>query len=315
MVLEIMVITYALLIFLLIVIFLADKGRQSDSLKNRMKMIEGKGSTKQEAVDELNNTFFDRFLGPHVNKFKAKLDKINSKESVTGKKNAQTKEVEKLLRYAGMDMSAEAYLFYKKSFTAVVAMLSFFLPWIFGAPFEIWILIFLFGVAIGMLIPSTLLTSKGRGRQNQIKYQLADAFDLMGICIEAGLSFDSSMLKVSEKMEGPFIDELLVAYREIQMGVPRNEALKKMSDATDIQELRTFVSALIQANQLGIPINNVMRVQSDQLREARMADAKEQGAKAPVKILLPMVGFIFPVVFIILMAPTVLRIIEMFSQT
>ena len=136
--------------------------------------------------------------------------------------------------------------------------------------------------------------------------------DLLCVCIEAGLGFDAALLKVSQKLKGPFIDELLIVYREIQMGRTRREALQNLCDATNLDDLKTFASALVQAEQLGIPINNVMRAQSEQLRIERSQQAKEKGMKASIKMLLPMLLFIFPVVFIILMGPTVMNIIETF---
>lgn len=250
-----------------------------------------------------------------VNKITDIFAKINAKESKNGKKNSGLKTVERQLRLAGIDnISAEAFTFYKQCFMAITLIIAVFAAIIIDVDLMIKFLIIVFGAIVALLFPNLLLQTKAGSRQEAIRIQLPDALDLLGVCIEAGLSFDASLLKISEKLEGPFIDELMIVYREIQMGIPRNAALRKLSESTDIPELKTFISALIQANQLGIPINNVMRVQSVQLRETRKQQAKEKGAKAPVKMLLPMVGLIFPVLFIILMGPTVLNIIDMFSN-
>ena len=111
-------------------------------------------------------------------------------------------------------------------------------------------------------------------------------------------------------MSGPFIDELLIVYREIQMGRTRRDALQTLADSSTVDELKTFVSALIQAEQLGIPINNIMQTQAEQLRETRKLEAKEKGMKSTIKMLVPMLIFIFPVVFIIILGPTVMNIIQ-----
>lgn len=308
---EFLVIAYALLGFVIVVMVLGAWGENLDRLNRRKKTISGRGS-KQEAIEELNSTFFDRFIKPIITKISETFAKINAQENRTGKKNEAIKTVERQLRLAGMDLSAEAFNFYKKCFMAIVIIVSIFLTALFSSLGALSILILLVGCILAMLVPNLFLSTKASSRQEAIRVQVPDALDLLGVCIEAGLSFDNSLLKVSEKIQGPFIDELLIVYREINMGVPRNDALKKLSDATEISELKTFISALIQANQLGIPINNVMNVQSVQLRETRMQQAKEKGAKAPVKMLIPMVIFIFPVLFIMLMGPTVLNIMDMF---
>lgn len=308
---EILALLWGIFIFIALIAILNKWGTNSDQLERRKKSISGKGS-KQETVEELNTSFYARFFAPTINKIKEVFAKINEKENKNGKKNDSTKAAERQLRLAGMDMSAEAFMFYKNCFMAIVVIVAIFIAIILSdLDMMIRVIIALVGLVIALLVPNALLKAKASSRQEAIRVQVPDALDLLGVCIEAGLSFDSSLLKVSEKIQGPFIDELLIVYREINMGVPRNDALKKLADATEISELKTFVSALIQANQLGIPINNVMTVQSEQLRETRKQLAKEKGAKAPVKMLIPMVGLIFPVLFIILMGPTVLNIIDM----
>lgn len=305
-----LVVAYTVSAFLIFVEVMRGKGETLDALSRRVKFVSGKGN-KQEMVDELNDTFFDRFIRPAVNKIRETFSKINSKESSGAKKNETMKTIANKLRLAGLDVSAEAFTFYKNCFMAIVFIISFFIAMAMNFDSMIRLLIIAIGLVIGMMGPNLFLNLSVSSRQEAIRVQLPDALDLLSVCIEAGLSFDNSLLKVSEKIEGPFIDELLVVYREIQMGVPRNDALKKLSDGSEIPELKTFISALIQANQLGIPINNVMAVQSKQLRQTRSQQAKERGAKAPVKMLLPMIGLIFPVLFIIVMAPTVLDIMDM----
>ena len=174
------------------------------------------------------------------------------------------------------------------------------------------LLILMVGVLVGVMGPTMYLRSRVSSHQTGIKKQLPDAMDMLCVCIEAGLGFDAALLKVSQKLKGPFIDELMIVYREIQMGRTRRESLQNLCDSTNLDELKTFASALVQAEQLGIPINNVMRAQSEQLRVERSQQAKEKGMKASIKMLLPMLLLIFPVVFIILMGPTVLNIMETF---
>ncbi len=309
-----LVLIWTVCVFIIVVALLSDSGKNGDNLRQRVKSIEGRNTgNKQDNIAELNGTFFERFISPTTNKVKEIFTRINTSEGRRIKETNQTKIIETKLRLAGIDLSVSAFLLYKKFFMGVVIVISVFLALILDMEATFKLLIALGGFALALLVPNMLLNSLANSRQNAIKRQLPDAMDLLGVCIEAGLSFDNSLVKVSEKLEGPFIEELMVVYREIQMGVPRNDALKKLSEGSNIPELKTFISALIQANQLGIPINNVMAVQSAQLRETRRQDAREKGAKAPVKMLIPMLLFIFPVVFIVLMAPTVLNVIEMFG--
>lgn len=311
---EIIAILWAVAVFFIVIGVLSNWGERIDILTKRKKFVNGR-SKKQDNFEELENSFSDRFFKPVIVQVQAFIAKMNSSERKNGKKNDSTKQIEQQLRMAGINLSVEVFTFYKYAFMFATVIISLFLAAIASAQrasSTVVLLIIAGGLMVAILAPSLILGTLARSRQSAIRNQLPDALDLLGVCIEAGLSFDNSLLKVAEKLEGPFIEELMNVYREIQMGVPRNDALKKLSDGSEIPELKTFISALIQANQLGIPINNVMTVQSAQLRETRKQLAKEKGAKAPVMMLIPMLLFIFPVLFIMLMAPTVLNIMEMF---
>ena len=137
--------------------------------------------------------------------------------------------------------------------------------------------------------------------------------DMMSVNIEAGLGFDAAMLSVTEHFKGPLPDEFKRVHREIQMGIPRREALTTLSVRTNVDELKTFASAVIQSERYGTPVINVLRAQAQELRILRRQKAQETASKAPVKMLLPMVMFIFPVLFIILLGPAVLEIAAMFN--
>lgn len=142
---------------------------------------------------------------------------------------------------------------------------------------------------------------------------LESTLDLLSVCMEAGLSFDAALLKVSERMEGPLIDELVTVFKQIQLGKNRNEALKNLSDATDVNELKTFVSAVIQANTLGIPITNVLAAQSEQLRVTKREEIREVAAKVPTKMTIPTVLLILPAIICIIMGPVVIQVKEELS--
>ena len=168
-------------------------------------------------------------------------------------------------------------------------------------------------VGVGFAAPSMLLSSMARRRQHSITKSLPDALDLLTICVEAGLGFDAAMAKVAEKWE----DELSLAFRrvlqEIQLGKLRREALREMSDRMEVPDVATFVAAIIQADQLGVSIARVLRIQSDQMRMRRRQRAEELARASQVKILPPVVFFIFPAILIILLGPAIITIKDMGS--
>ena len=295
---EFMVLAISALVFFVVSSIGYNKGKEDDAKERKIEYISGKKKVQNEKEGEKSSK---RFLSSQI---QALNNMANSAANV--KKNAKYKLVEKQLRLAGLSISPENFLFYKKAIMVLIIVVSAFIAIITKTIFLI-----LIGLLIALLIPNLYLNSKVKSHQQGIRDQLPDAMDLLGVCIESGLSFDASLLKVSERMEGPFIEELLKLYRQIQMGVPRGDALKNMANSSEIPELKTFIAALAQATQLGIPMNNIMKVQSETLRETRMQMAREKGQKAPVKMLLPMVGLIFPVLFIVILGPVVINIMSM----
>ena len=306
---EFLVISYSFLAFILFVLIASPRGIANDNKQNRIDKINN--SVGQPVFRELQLSFYDRFFAKGIKAVSEKLGRFAPKK----KKANETKNLEAIrnqLRYAGIFMEASDFRFIKHAFLIGAVFLTCVILIIVKPDPMIAVLILAIGVLIGVMGPTMYLRSRVSSHQTGIKKQLPDAMDLLCVCIEAGLGFDAALLKVSQKLSGPFIDELMIVYREIQMGRTRREALQNLCDATNLDELKTFASALVQAEQLGIPINNVMRAQSEQLRVERSQQAKEKGMKASIKMLLPMLLFIFPVVFIILMGPTVLNIIETF---
>lgn len=296
---EFMVLAISALVFFVVSSIGYNKGKEDDAKERKIEYISGKKKVQNEKEGEKSSK---RFLSSQIQA----LNNMANRSAANVKKNAKYKLVEKQLRLAGLSISPENFLFYKKAIMVLIIVVSAFIAIITKTIFLI-----LIGLLIALLIPNLYLNSKVKSHQQGIRDQLPDAMDLLGVCIESGLSFDASLLKVSERMEGPFIEELLKLYRQIQMGVPRGDALNNMANSSEIPELKTFIAALAQATQLGIPMNNIMKVQSETLRETRMQMAREKGQKAPVKMLLPMVGLIFPVLFIVILGPVVINIMSM----
>jgi tight adherence protein C len=177
-----------------------------------------------------------------------------------------------------------------------------------GGSFVVALLFVLGGGALGYLAPEFWLGRKIRARSMEMVLQLPDALDLLTISVEAGLGFDAALAKVVEKMEGPLVDEFRQALAEVRMGRPRREALRDVAQRADAQPVTNFIGAIVQAEQLGVPIAKVLQIQSNQLRIERRQRAEEAAAKAPVKMLFPMVGCIFPTIFIVILGPAVITV-------
>ena len=170
------------------------------------------------------------------------------------------------------------------------------------------LLFLLMGGAIGYIAPEFWLGRKVKARSMAMTLQLPDVLDLLTISVEAGLGFDAALTKVVEKMEGPLVDEFRQALAEVRMGRLRRDALRDVADRADSQPVNNFIGAIIQAEQLGVPIAKVLQIQSNQLRIERRQRAEEAAAKAPVKMLFPMVGCIFPTIFIVILGPAVVTV-------
>ncbi len=162
------------------------------------------------------------------------------------------------------------------------------------------------GSLLGFFLPVMLLSSRIKRRQDIILKAMPDALDLLTVCVEAGLGFDQAMVKVSEKWE----NELSLAFerviQEVRLGKLRREALRDMADRMDLSDMTSFVAAIIQADQLGVSMGKVLRIQSDQMRMKRRQRAEKKAHEAPVKMLIPMAFLIFPAIYIVLLGPAVL---------
>lgn len=164
------------------------------------------------------------------------------------------------------------------------------------------------GLVVGYLLPDRNLSARLRKRAEDLRLNLPNALDLLTIAMEAGSSLDAAMNRVAAEDFGAISDEFRRLLTEIQLGRPRREALLAMAERNDIEELSECVRAIVQAEPLGVSLAGVMRVQSEELRRLRRQRAEAAGAKAPVKMLLPMVGCIFPTIFVVLLGPAVLSV-------
>lgn len=159
-------------------------------------------------------------------------------------------------------------------------------------------------------IPDVLLYGRGRERQMAIRKELPDTLDQLTISVEAGLGFDAALSRVANAGDGVLAEELRRTLNEITVGMTRTEALRHLGERTDVQELRHFVLTLSQAEQYGLPIARVLRIQSAELRMKRRQRAEEEAMKIPVKIVFPLVFCIFPALFVVLLGPAMIRVMR-----
>lgn len=166
---------------------------------------------------------------------------------------------------------------------------------------------------VGFFSPDLTLYQIAYNRKDQIRKDLPDALDLLTITVEAGLAFDAALTQVARNTEGPLADEFFRVLQEIQLGLTRGQALQQMADRVDVEELHIFVSAIVQADSLGIPIAQVLRIQSREMRIKRSQRAEEAAMKVPVKILFPLIFCILPALFVVVIGPAAVGIFRSFS--
>jgi tight adherence protein C len=184
----------------------------------------------------------------------------------------------------------------------------------FGGPSVKGVLIAVAAAAAGFFLPDLLVLNVGMKRQDELRRGLADALDMLTVCVEAGQGFDAALMQVARSTTGPVSGEFARVISEIQIGKSRSEAFSSLAARTSVTEAKTFVSALVQADRLGLPIANVLREQSVQMRLVRRQNAEEKAQKVPVKILFPMLLCIFPALFIVIIGPGAIKIVETFSN-
>jgi tight adherence protein C len=181
---------------------------------------------------------------------------------------------------------------------------------VFGVSFLPGVAIALAGLVVGFFGPDLYLYQRGYDRAERLRRDLPDAIDLMTISVEAGLGFDAAVQQVGHHTEGPLAEEFVRMLREMQLGKSRTEALRGLAERCNVDDVRTFVSAMVQADSFGIPIAQVLRVQAGEMRIKRRQRAETKAQQVPVKITVPLIFFILPCLFIPVMGPAVLNMMD-----
>jgi len=222
--------------------------------------------------------------------------------------------IEKKLDYAGRPhgWNASAFLSFQYAVALMGALLGIAYAATGGAEGMSGVLLYgIGGLVVGYLVADTYLNNAVSKHQKGIEKELPDALDLLTISIEAGLGFDASMQRVVQKAKGPLAIEFNQTIQEMRIGKTRREALRDMSLRNGVSDLTKFVDAIMQADQLGVSLGNVLRTQSDQIRVLRRQRVEEQAMKAPVKMLIPMILFIFPAIFLVILGPAIIQVADL----
>jgi tight adherence protein C len=261
--------------------------------------------TRSQREIETRRSVNDRILGPTA----ARLASVTMK--LAPKTNLEN--VSQKLLQAGMARSVtpQAYLAMKAGTAGGAILLGLMISISGGGTFGL--VIALVGAAIGFIAPEFVINSRVRGRKDEMKTDLPNVLDLLSVCVEAGLGFDQALVKLNERMEGPLVDEFALVLHEMRIGQSRSAALKNLAERVDSPDVGQFARAIIQADQLGISLSRILKVQSQDMRVRRQLAAEEKAMKAPVKMLFPTVIFIFPSMFVVALGPAMLNLMKTFS--
>jgi tight adherence protein C len=249
--------------------------------------------------------FHERVVSPAIERLAGLALKLSPRVTV------ETVSLRLLAAGMGRSLSPTTFLAAKAAFGGVGSVVGFLIGGSSWGP--------LGGIALALMcatggyaVPGVFVSGRARRRRDAVSSQLPDTLDLLAVSVEAGLGFDGAVAKVTEHMEGPLTEEFSLTLGEMRIGEARQDALKKMAERVATPEVATFTRAIIQADQLGISLGRILRVQAAETRLKRQAAAEEKAMKAPIKMLFPTVAFIFPAMFIVVLGPAFINVAKVF---
>lgn len=284
--------------------FMAYLSRGKLSVAKRLENI--KRMDISDAASELNQPLFKRVFRPMLDNMGKAMIRITPGELLTN--------LEKKILKAGNpgNLILKDWLSIQAVLLAGLPAITLLAGRYYKAAAGSIFLLVIAEIGLGFALPGFILSKLMTARQKVILNSLPDVIDLLTVSVEAGLGFDGALMKVVEKKSGPLASEFDKVLQEIKVGRQKKDALKDMAERIDLQDFTTFVGSVVQAEQFGVGISNVLRIQAEQMRQKRRQRAQEKAMKAPVKMLIPMVLFIFPTLFIVLLGPVIIQLIEHF---
>jgi tight adherence protein C len=270
-------------------------------------VLEAMSNAPSELTQDLNRPFSERVLDP----LQARALKVGKR--FTGADSAE--RIRSKLDLAGnpRGLTVDRIIGGKVIFAVLGLVAALGVTTLLGTSFTLRIVLLAGGAVAGFMAPNLYLYQVAHDRGARMQRELPDAIDLMTICVESGLGFDAAVQQVSTNTEGPLAEEFGRVLREMQIGQSRGEALRGLSDRTSVPEVKTFVSAMVQADSFGIPIGQVLRVQSSEIRAKRRQRAEEKAQQVPVKITIPLIFCILPCLFVAVMGPAAISILDNFA--
>ncbi|HEV2140621.1 MAG TPA: type II secretion system F family protein [Candidatus Dormibacteraeota bacterium] len=277
----------------------------SNTALNVQQRLAAYGGEKPLTIEEieLQRPFSERVLRPAIERLGSLLSRSTPQKA--------RQDLLNRLELAGRpgNLTPEDFVAVRLVAAAIMAALGFLLGLLLANP--VYLVIALAGGAIvGYYLPVLWLRQKVDARRMEVQKGLPDALDLLVICVDAGLGFDAALARVTDKYHNALSDLLSKALREVSLGRPRLEALDEMGRNSGVEDLHNFIQAVIQSEQFGTGIGKILRIQADEMRRKRRQRAQERGAQATLKMMLPMVGCIFPTLWIVLLGPAVLILMQ-----
>jgi len=282
-------------------------GQTLSGVDRSVALVQALTNAPKELTKEYDESFADRIMAPlqgRASKVARRLsgsdapERIRKRLDVAGNPDGWT--VERV--QAGKVVGAIVMFFLSVALTALV-----------GPSLTVRVVLVAAATSVGWFGPNLFLYQKVYDRSKRMQRDLPDAIDLMTISVESGLAFDAAVQQVARNTEGPLADEFSRVLREMQIGQGRAQALRGLAERTEVDDVKSFVTAMVQADSFGIPIANVLRIQSAEIRTKRRQRAEEQAQKVPVKITVPLIFCILPCLFIAVMGPAAIHMMDSFS--
>lgn len=282
--------------------------RSKINVQERLESIEVMYKNDMEFEDIRKLPFKQRIMNPLNTKIKNFMQSITPRE--------RRNELENNLRAANYPygLGVNGWILLKLFFYAVLPVIFLYIIILSSMPIFTKSLLAIVFIIISFMFPNAMLKGRIATRRKRLVRQLPDILDLLTVSVEAGLSFDSAMGKVTEKAKGELVSEFEVVLNEIQLGKTRRDALREMSKRCNVAEINAFIFSVVQGEKMGVSIAKILRIQAAQARDKRKQRAREQAMKAPVKMLIPLVLFIFPAIFVVILGPAVIQIFEYFVK-
>ena len=278
------------------------------SKKQRIALVIGEERQQPgSAMTKVKEPLFQRLFEKRLKTFKRSFNRTNTR--------GKAEKIERKLLQAGTPFNISPFEFriiqFGLGFLLPIGMLI--LVVVARASFGVILLMFICTLIFSLYIPHGFLKMKIKSRNHKAVIELSDFIDLLAVSMEAGLGFDQALSKVVSKKHGVLADEFQRCLEELRLGKTRREALAGVRDRLQVDDIKMLIGNIIQAEQLGIGMVQILRIQSEEVRVRRKQRAEEKAMKAPIKMLFPLVLFIFPCIFIILLGPVLLQLMEAFK--